>query len=53
MQTFNLELENGDLLGVPKIMTVGCGGAGNNSMTRLYEIGIEDVEAGHRSFRCG
>jgi len=44
MQKFNLELENGDLLGVPRIMTVGCGGAGNNSMSRLYEIGIEGVE---------
>ncbi|UCH90048.1 MAG: cell division protein FtsZ [Thermoplasmata archaeon] len=44
MECYNLELENGDLLGVPKIMTIGCGGAGNNSMTRLYELGVETVE---------
>ena len=44
MMKYNLELENGDLLGVPKIMTVGCGGAGNNSVTQLYDIGIENVQ---------
>ena len=25
-------------------MTIGCGGAGNNSITRLYELGIENVD---------
>jgi cell division protein FtsZ len=44
MECYNLELENGDLLGVPNIMTVGCGGAGNNSMSRLYDIGVQDVD---------
>lgn len=44
MEPYYLELENGEILGNPKIMTIGCGGAGNNSMTRLYNIGIENVE---------
>lgn len=35
------ELED---LGQPRIMIVGCGGAGNNTVNRLYNIGIEGTE---------
>jgi cell division protein FtsZ len=35
------ELED---LGQPRIMIVGCGGAGNNTVNRLYNIGIEGAE---------
>jgi cell division protein FtsZ len=30
--------------GQPRIMIVGCGGAGNNTVNRLYNIGIEGAE---------
>jgi cell division protein FtsZ len=30
--------------GLPRIMIVGCGGAGNNTINRLYNIGIEGAE---------
>ena len=30
--------------GLPRIMIVGCGGAGNNTVNRLYNIGIEGAE---------
>jgi len=33
-----------ELVGTPRILIVGCGGAGNNTSTRMYDIGIEDVE---------
>jgi cell division protein FtsZ len=35
------ELED---FGQPRIMIVGCGGAGNNTVNRLYNIGIEGAE---------
>ncbi len=30
--------------GTPKIVVVGCGGGGNNTINRLYNIGIEGAE---------
>ena len=30
--------------GQPRIMIIGCGGAGNNTVNRLYNIGIEGAE---------
>ncbi len=30
--------------GTPKIIVVGCGGGGNNTVNRLYNIGIADAE---------
>ena len=33
-----------DGFGLPRIMIVGCGGAGNNTINRLYNIGIEGAE---------
>lgn len=33
-----------DDFGQPRIMIVGCGGAGNNTINRLYNIGIEGAE---------
>jgi cell division protein FtsZ len=44
MDSYNINIFDDEMLGTPKIMTVGCGGAGNNSMSRLYDIGIEKVE---------
>lgn len=33
-----------ELTGMPRIMVVGCGGAGNNTATRMDDIGIDGVE---------
>ena len=33
-----------DEFGQPRIMIIGCGGAGNNTVNRLYNIGIEGAE---------
>lgn len=33
-----------DMFGQPRILIVGCGGAGNNTINRLYNIGIEGAE---------
>ena len=30
-----------DGFGMPRITIVGCGGAGNNTVNRLYNIGID------------
>ena len=30
--------------GAPRILIVGCGGAGNNTVNRLYNIGVEGAE---------
>src|SRR6056297_2747232 len=30
--------------GMPRITIVGCGGAGNNTINRLYNIGIEGAD---------
>lgn len=40
-QTQDEELE---VFGQPRIMIIGCGGAGNNTVNRLYNIGIEGAE---------
>ena len=32
--------ENGDLFGTPRIVIVGCGGAGGNTITRLKRLGV-------------
>ena len=33
-----------DDFALPKIKIVGCGGAGNNTINRLYNIGVEGIE---------
>ncbi len=33
-----------DEFGEPRIVIVGCGGAGNNTINRLYNIGVEGAE---------
>jgi len=33
-----------DLTGKPRIVIVGCGGAGNNTINRLHEIGVRGAE---------
>ncbi|TAN39611.1 MAG: cell division protein FtsZ, partial [Candidatus Methanoperedens sp.] len=30
--------------GTPKIVVVGCGGGGNNTVNRLYNIGVAGAE---------
>jgi cell division protein FtsZ len=37
-------LDDGDEFGDPRIVIVGCGGAGNNTVNRLYNIGVEGAE---------
>ncbi|GGL63690.1 cell division protein FtsZ [Halocalculus aciditolerans] len=34
----------GDQFGDPRIVIVGCGGAGNNTINRLYNIGVEGAD---------
>lgn len=36
--------EEFDDFGQPQILIVGCGGAGNNTMNRLFNIGVEGAE---------
>ena len=38
------EFADSELLGTPRIMIVGCGGAGNNTSTRMHDIGIDGVD---------
>jgi len=38
------EFADSELLGTPRILIVGCGGAGNNTSTRMYDIGIDGVD---------
>ena len=38
------EVSDGDDFGDPRIVIVGCGGAGNNTVNRLYNIGVEGAE---------
>jgi hypothetical protein len=33
--------EADDFIGAPRIMVIGCGGAGNNTINRLYHMGIK------------
>ena len=35
----------GDEFGDPRIVIVGCGGAGNNTVNRLYNIGVDGAES--------
>ena len=35
---------DGDGFGDPRIVIVGCGGAGNNTVNRLYNIGVDGAE---------
>ena len=36
--------EDGEEFGTPQIMIIGCGGAGNNTINRLYNIGVDGAE---------
>ncbi|MDD1667484.1 MAG: cell division protein FtsZ [Methanomicrobiales archaeon] len=36
--------EADDFIGAPRILVVGCGGAGNNTVNRLYHMGIQGAE---------
>ena len=39
-----LEDEEEEEFGAPRILIVGCGGAGNNTVNRLYNIGVDGAE---------
>ncbi|HYC20913.1 MAG TPA: cell division protein FtsZ [Candidatus Bathyarchaeia archaeon] len=39
-----LQDEEADEFGAPRILIVGCGGAGNNTVNRLYNIGVDGAE---------
>jgi cell division protein FtsZ len=39
-----LKLDNGDMFGTPRIIIVGCGGAGGNTITRLNKLGVKGAE---------
>jgi cell division protein FtsZ len=41
---FSEENNKEDIFGKPRIMVLGVGGAGNNTINRLYHIGIEGAE---------
>lgn len=41
---FASESNENETFGIPKITIVGCGGAGNNNVTRLHKIGIKNAE---------
>ncbi|CAG1005591.1 partial Cell division protein FtsZ, partial [Methanosarcinales archaeon] len=36
--------EEMDEFGTPKIVVVGCGGGGNNTVNRLYNIGVAGAD---------
>ncbi len=38
------QMADADGFGDPRIVIVGCGGAGNNTVNRLYNIGVEGAE---------
>ena len=38
------ESNGDDTFGDPRIVIVGCGGAGNNTINRLYNIGVDGAE---------
>ncbi|MBE0522909.1 MAG: cell division protein FtsZ [Methanosarcinales archaeon] len=42
-QSFQIE-DIGEDFGDPKIVIVGCGGAGNNTINRLYNMGVKGAE---------
>jgi len=39
-----LQDEEEEEFGAPRILIVGCGGAGNNTVNRLYNIGVDGAE---------
>jgi cell division protein FtsZ len=39
-----LQNDDEEEFGAPRILIVGCGGAGNNTINRLYNIGVEGAE---------
>ena len=39
-----LNLENDDMFGTPRILIVGCGGAGGNTITRLNKLGVKGAD---------
>ena len=39
-----LQDEEEEEFGAPRILIVGCGGAGNNTINRLYNIGVDGAE---------
>ncbi|MEA2004072.1 MAG: cell division protein FtsZ [archaeon] len=38
------EFADMEFVGTPRILIVGCGGAGNNTATRMHDIGIDGVD---------
>jgi len=43
-RTQMLESEDEEDFGAPRILIVGCGGAGNNTVNRLYNMGVDGAE---------
>ena len=39
-----MSLKSDDLFGEPRILIVGCGGAGGNTITRLQKLGVKGAE---------
>jgi cell division protein FtsZ len=39
-----LKLEDDDMFGTPRILIVGCGGAGGNTITRLNKLGVKGAD---------
>ncbi|QLH77178.1 cell division protein FtsZ [Halosimplex rubrum] len=39
-----MDEQEGDGFGDPRIVIVGCGGAGNNTVNRLYNIGVDGAD---------
>jgi len=39
-----LKIEGEDMFGTPRIIIVGCGGAGGNTITRLNKLGVKGAE---------
>ncbi len=40
----NADADDDDMLGEPRIVIVGCGGAGNNTINRLYHMQVSGAE---------
>jgi cell division protein FtsZ len=38
------DADDADLTGDPRIVIIGCGGAGNNTVNRLYNIGVDGAD---------
>ena len=39
-----LRIDDDDMFGTPRIVIVGCGGAGGNTITRLHKLGVKGAE---------